>query len=54
MNTITVKEVKGYKIQKHENTRGHFFVNIKEGNGWKQFATFRTIKAAVEFINTAL
>ena len=50
MKTITVKEVNGYKIQKYENTRGQFFVNIREGKGFREFHTFRTIKAAEEFI----
>lgn len=54
MKTITVREVKGYKVQKHENTRGQYFVNVREGKGFREFHTFRTIKAAVEFIETAL
>ena len=54
MNTITVKEVKGYKVEKYENTRGHYFVNIREGKGFREFHTFKTIKAAVEFIEKAL
>lgn len=54
MNTITVKEVKGYKVEKCENTRGHYFVNIREGKGFREFHTFKTIKAAVEFIEKAL
>ena len=56
MNTITVKEVKGCKIQKYENTKGQYFVNIWTGhNDWnKAFYVFKTIKSAVEFINKAL
>lgn len=56
MNTITVKEVKGYKIQKYENTKGQYFVNIWTGhNDWnKAFYVFKTIKSAVEFINKTL
>ena len=59
MKVITVKEVNGYKVQKYEGQRSNFFVNIKEGTvggfeGWREFHTFRTIKAAVEFIETAL
>lgn len=50
METITVKEVNGYKIEKYANTRGQYFVNIREGKGFREFHTFRTIKAAVEFI----
>ena len=54
METITVKEVNGYKVEKYANTRGQYFVNIREGNGFREFHTFRTIKAAVEFIEKAL
>ena len=54
METITVKEVNGYKVEKYANTRGQYFVNIREGNGFREFHTFRTIKSAVKFIETAL
>lgn len=50
----TVKTVKGYEIKRMVGTHGAYHVNVKEGNGWREFHTFRTIKAAVEFINTAL
>lgn len=46
----TVKVVKGIAITRMIGTRGFYHVNIKEGKGWKEFHTFRTIKAAVEFI----
>lgn len=56
MNIITVKEVKGYKVQKYENTKGQYFVNVWTGNNdWnKAFYVFKTIKSAVEFINKTL
>ena len=54
MEKITVKEVNGYKVEKYANTRGQYFVNIREGNGFREFHTFKTIKAAVKFIETAL
>ena len=54
METITVKEVNGYKVEKYVNTRGQYFVNIREGSGFREFHTFRTIKDAVKFIETAL
>ena len=54
MEKITVKEVNGYKVEKYANTRGQYFVNIREGNGFREFHTFRTIKDAVKFIETAL
>lgn len=50
----TVKVVKGYEIKRMVGTKGHYHVNVREGKGWREFHTFKTIKAAVEFINTAL
>ena len=51
----TVKTVKGHAIYRMKGTRGCYHVNIREcGEGWKEFHTFRTIKAAVEFIETVL
>ena len=50
----TVKEVKGYKVQRMKGTRGHYFVNVREGKGFREFHTFRSIKAAVEFIEKVL
>lgn len=46
----TVKIVNGYEIKHMKGTRGAYHVNIREGKGWREFHTFRTIKAAVEFI----
>lgn len=54
MEKITVKEVKGYKVQKYPNRKGQYFLNIREDRGWREFHTFRTIKEAVEFIEKAL
>ena len=50
----TVKVVKGYKIERMKGTKGSYHVNVREGKGWREFHTFRTIKAAVEFIEKAL
>lgn len=50
----TVKIVNGYEIKRMKGTHGAYHVNVREGKGWKEFHTFRTIKAAVEFIQTAL
>lgn len=52
--TEVVREVKGYKVERYKNTHGHYFVNVREGKGWKGFHTFKTIKAAVEFIEKVL
>lgn len=50
----TVKTVNGYAIVRMAGTRGAYHVNVREGNGWREFHTFRTIKAAAQFIETAL
>lgn len=50
----TVKVVKGYAIVRMIGTRGVYHVNVREGKGFREFHTFRTIKAAVEFIEKAL
>lgn len=50
----TVKEIKGYKIQRYEGTRGTYFVNIREGKGFREFHTFKSQKEAAEFIEKAL
>ena len=49
-----VKVVKGYEIKRMKGTHGQYHVNIREGKGWREFHTFRTIKAAVEFIEKTL
>ena len=55
MTMITVKEIKGYKIEKYaDGSKGHYFVNVREGKGFREFHTFKTIKAAVEFIENCL
>lgn len=50
----TVKIVNGYEIKRMKGTQGAYHVNVREGKGWREFHTFRTIKAATEFIQTAL
>lgn len=50
----TVKVVKGYAITRMIGTHGTYYVKIREGKGFREFHTFRTIKAAVEFIEKAL
>lgn len=49
-----VKVVKGYEIKRMKGTRGAYHVNVREGRGFREFHTFKTIKAAQEFIETAL
>lgn len=49
-----VKTVKGYNIVRMKGTKGFYHVNVREGKGFREFHTFRTIKAAVEFIENAL
>ena len=43
----TVKEVKGYKVTRMVGTHGFYWVRVSANKAWN----FRTIKAAVEFIN---
>lgn len=49
-----VRVVKGYEITRMVGTNGFYHVNIREGKGWKEYHTFRTIKAAVKFIEEVL
>lgn len=49
-----VKVVNGYEITRMIGSRGFYYVNIREddGIGFREFHTFRTIKAAAEFCNS--
>ena len=49
-----VKVVKGYEIIRMKGTKGAYHVNIREGKGFREFHTFKTIKAATEFIEDVL
>ena len=49
-----VKIVKGYEITRMKGTKGTYHVNIKEGKGFREFHTFKTIKSATEFIEKTL
>ena len=49
-----VAEIKGYKVQRYIGTRGHYFVNVREGKGFREFYTFKTKKDAIEFVEKAL
>lgn len=49
-----IKIVKGYEILRMKGTKGAYHVNIREGKGFRKFHTFKTIKAAVEFIEKTL
>ena len=46
----TVKVVNGYEIKRMVGTKGAYHVNVREGKGFREFHTFRTINAATEFI----
>ena len=50
----TVKVVNGHSIVRMMGSHGVYHVNVREGRGFREFHTFKTIKAAVEFINKAL
>jgi hypothetical protein len=45
----TIKVVNGYAITRMVGTRGCYHVSIKEGKGFKEFHTFKSIKAATAF-----
>ena len=49
-----VKTVKGYDITRMTGSRGAYHVSVREGKGFREFHTFKTIKAAVKFIETTL
>lgn len=53
-NGEVVKTVKGYDITRMVGSRGAYHVSVREGKGFREFHTFKTIKAAVEFIETTL
>lgn len=48
----TVKIVNGYEIKRMKGTHGFYHVNVREGKGFKEFHTFKTIKAATAFCET--
>lgn len=54
MTYEVVKVVKGYEITRMIGSRGCYHVTVREGKGFREYHTFRTIKAAVEFIETVL
>ena len=47
----TVKIVKGHEIKRMIGARGIYHVSVRKGESWGVSRTFRTIKAAEEFIN---
>lgn len=49
-----VKIVKGYEIKRMKGAHGAYHVLVREGAKFKEFHTFKTIKAAVEFIEKCL
>lgn len=49
-----VKKVNGYEITRMIGTKGAYHVNVREGKGFREFHTFKTIKAATEFIEKTL
>lgn len=51
-----VKVVNGYEIKRMKGTHGYYTVNITEDNGigWREFHSFRSIKAAAAFIESTL
>lgn len=50
----TVKIVKGYAITRMKGSRGCYQVTVRKGKGFRAYYTFRSIKAAAEFIGQSL
>lgn len=50
----TVKTVNGHDIVRMRGTKGAYHVNVREGRGFREFHTFKTIKSATEFIEKTL
>ena len=50
----TVKTVKGYAITRMVGTRGFYHVVLRNAGWIREERVFRTIKAAVQFIETSL
>lgn len=50
----TVKIVNGHEIKRMKGTHGAYHVNVREINdrGFREFHTFKTIKAAAAFCET--
>lgn len=50
----TIRTVNGYEIRRMKGTRGFYHVSIREDDeiGFREFHTFRTIKAAAAFCET--
>ena len=49
-----VKVVNGYEVKRMVGTRGFYHVTVHEDKGWSKFRTFRSIKAAADFIVAVL
>ena len=45
----TVKIVNGFEIKRRRGTRGFYYVDIRIGEHFKEYRSFRTVKAAVDF-----
>lgn len=48
----TVKTIGKYNITRMKGVKGCYHVTLREGEGFKISRTFKTIKAATEFIET--
>lgn len=47
-----VKIVNGFEIIRMKGSRGVYHVSVREGKGFREFHTFRTIKEAAAFCET--
>lgn len=44
-----VKVVNGYEITRMVGMRAPYYISIREGKGWREFHSFKTLKAAAAF-----
>lgn len=49
-----VRVAKGYEIKRLKGSSGQYHVLVRERKAFKEFHTFKTLKATVEFIEAVL
>lgn len=54
MKKEVVKTVKGFEIYRDVGTQRCYFIDLYNHNGFKAYLTFRSIKAAAEYITIHL
>lgn len=54
MKKEVVKAIKGFEIYRDVGTQRCYFVDLYNHNGFKAYLTFRSVKAAAEYITIHL